>query len=63
MDKVYLFSYKHMNRAISCFNLDVHGGTASKQYNLPRAYLPIAIDYDYFMVEWVILDCPHPHSL
>ena len=35
--------------------LDLHRVATSEQCKLPRAYLPNAIDYDYFMVEWVML--------
>ena len=53
-----LRAYEHVNSAISCFNLAIHWRMASDQCNLPKAYVPIAIDYDYFMVEWVILVLP-----
>ena len=50
-DTGYLLRYKQANSAITYFSLYVHPQTASGQCILSRAYLLIAIDYYYFMLE------------
>ena len=50
-NNAYLFRYRQVNSALANFSIDVHQQTASEQCILSRAYLPIAIDNYYFLLE------------